>query len=378
MKIPQHHVIIRVSSETDHIIKTNVVDQHGKRVEFIIPIIKDDSNALKYNRIYGEVVHVPDKVGDVEPYYLDYPGFPTPARYRDSVSCSRLSFTMTRGTRMLTDEEKKRVREFYQCTTYQDKYVRAETVDIPEGSKAYFHYLSITDQNYMGKDDKGKLFKIPCEKIICYVQDREIHCVNGYVLIDKHWNEDFQDIEIEGMTIKAKLTASGLVAGVTETPEPLMGHLRFRGESPTKRENTYVGDMVLFSKNSEWENTIEGHLYYTMREWDIIAYYDKVNKIFIPDGDYVKIRPSHPQAKLIIAPEQYLVAPEMGEVVDVGDIPDIGLINGDYVHYNRKSIYNVHHKGFDYVRYKDISMVTDPDVMVKVKGKQLAPYRKLT
>jgi len=102
MKIPQHSVIIRVSSETDHIIKTNVVDQHGKKVEFIIPIIKDDSNALKYNRIYGEVIHVPDKVGDVEPYYLDYPGFPTPARYRDSSSFSPRGRACTSRSRIET------------------------------------------------------------------------------------------------------------------------------------------------------------------------------------------------------------------------------------------------------------------------------------
>lgn len=379
-----NQVIIKVSAETDNVIEHNIVDDQGQKLHLIRPTFTGDSDSLKMNRIYGQVVSIPDKLEGLEPYFRNYPGFPPPAPYRTSDNLAR---SLTRNhQRKLTDEEKARVHNFYNCTPYSDTYVRPTNIDIEVGDKVYFHYLTICDQNYMGKDSDGmKLFRVSYDKIICKVLDGDIIPVNGFILVEPFFGEGYVDIEIENRKIRGRMTQSGIVTETKERPEPLQGVLRYRSINSDiggqMRWDTFIGDRILFlgaahvSPNAkEFENKIEGSVYNTVREWDIVAFWDKTFNKFVPDGDYVKIKPvHHNESTSIIIPEKYRIPAEMGVVEDCGRLISAYELQDEKVHFNRKSLFNIEHDGYIYVRYADITMVTDHDV--KLIGKQREKYR---
>lgn len=382
MRTIKNYVIVKVSAETDEVIEHNIVDQDGRKVHLIRPTFTNDSDSLKQNRIYGQVVAVPDKLEGMEPYYRNYPGFPPPAPYRIG---DNLAMSITRKfDRQLTEEEKSRVHNFYQCTPYSDTYTRPKDIEVKVGDKVYFHYLTIHHDNYMGKDKDGmKLFKVEYDKIICTVVDGTIIPVNGYVLIEQYYGDDYTEIDVLNRKMKVRMKGD-IVTEINERPEPLQGILRYRSSTPATigrtRWDTFLGDRVLFMGGSEWENKIEGKVYYTMREWDIVAYWDKVYGKFVPDGDYLKIKPIHQNEKTtLIIPEQYRLPAEMGVVEDCGSqIPtDTAFeVIQRKVHYNYKSLFNVDHGGYIYVRYMDVTMITDHEV--KTIGKQREKYRTYT
>jgi co-chaperonin GroES (HSP10) len=392
MRIPKNYVIVKVSEETERTFESKLVDKDGNKVQLIIPTFKDDAESLKHNRIYGEVVSVCGSLHKTQPYYREYPGFPAPSAYRSGEVVAKL--VKPRTERALTPEELKEARALYQCNPYEDKYCWPKIINVKPGDKVYFHYLVINDKNYMGKDGDFKLFRADYTSLICKIDGAKhfenIIPLNGYVLAEKKFDPDTKVVDVDGHDIRVKLTGSGLVAEIKEDAEPMLGYVRHREDHPhlinwQYREDIYNGDLILFlsyasmksGKIKTWENKIEDKIYYTLREWDIVAFYYKALSTFYPCGDYVKIKPEAYKEGSIVIPDQYKVPPEQGEVIFTPNWNEgIPVNRGDWVHYNRKSQYTIRHDGYVYVRKADISMITDRSVTVRVKGKQLEKYRK--
>lgn len=201
----------------------------------------------EYNRIYGTVVSVPKALSSAPMNYDREPiGYPPPKDFRHN-------------------------------------FVTLSDIDpvVQVGDKIYFHFNTIEEDNRVKQhfaDLSSKIFKVRYDNIICLVRDGEIQMVSGWVLVDKVFDPDIQEVELDGHKVKARTTKSGIITEVGVKPKSLIGTIRYIG-SPFKCDEdlgVYPGDQIVFSKESDWVNKIEGHEYYVMRQRDIIAKYEEV------------------------------------------------------------------------------------------------------
>ena len=200
----------------------------------------------EHNRIWGTVVSVPKKLSDAPLLYLkEEIGFPYP-----------------------------RNPEF--------KFVTLADINpiVKEGDKVYFHFNTISEDNRLKEyfaDIHSKIFKVRYDDIMCVVREGNIIMVGSWVLVDKVFDPDVKEVEVNGHMVMAKTTGSGLVTEIGVKPRPLAGTVVHIGDPFLCDEELEIvsGDQVLFTKESDWVNTIEGKEYYVMRQRDIIAKYEK-------------------------------------------------------------------------------------------------------
>lgn len=172
----------------------------------------------------------------------------------------------------------------YPKTDFDMKFVTLADIEpvVRVGDKIYFHFNTVTEDNRFKEhfaDTHSKVFKVRYDQIICVVRDGEIIPVGTWTLVEKVFDPDVQDIEIDGRKVKVKTTTSGLVTEVNVKPRPLAGTIAYIG-APFKCDpelDLSSGDQVLFTKESDWVNKIEGKEYYVMRQRDIIAKYEHVS-----------------------------------------------------------------------------------------------------
>jgi co-chaperonin GroES (HSP10) len=117
--------------------------------------------------------------------------------------------------------------------------------------------------------------------------------LNGNVLVDKYFDDDFEDVNVGDNTLRAKVK-QGLIVDLNEKPKHLTGTLRHIGLQigDDTRETIAPGELVMFRPSSEFENLIEGHEYYVMKQWDIMA------KVIRPDKELDELLADHPQIEV--------------------------------------------------------------------------------
>lgn len=126
-------------------------------------------------------------------------------------------------------------------------------IEVQLGDKAYFYYISFTDDNII--EHEGKMYlKIRYDSIICVVRNGEIKTIAGHVLLTPA-----KKTEIFLMHSVEKL--QDLTGIVEVVPTPYLGEDR----------QFEKGDKVYFYQDSDFENDIEGKKYYVMRQEYIIA-----------------------------------------------------------------------------------------------------------
>jgi co-chaperonin GroES (HSP10) len=136
--------------------------------------------------------------------------------------------------------------------------------------KVYFHYLVTSDEMYHIYDN---YYKVPYYWVFCAVRGADILPIGGWTLCEKIVEEDFNQVEVNGVKINAVLSESGLVTSVTKKPSIKYARLCYIGD-PLEEDiwlDILVGDRVAIDVNCNFTNKIEGKEYYTIRQRHLLA-----------------------------------------------------------------------------------------------------------
>lgn len=373
MRANKDYLIIKVSSEMNDLLPTNIVDKNGKKIELLLDTTYQPN---KHRNICGEVVEVPSGLSTSKDMlaYEVYPGTPKPAVGRGHDRLMKNEEGLVASGIPMTAREVQGIRRLYRSNAYEPEIITYghQKIEIRKGDKVYFHFHTLCNENYIGRDEDGlMLFKVRYDKVFCYVRGSRLECINGVVLVEPKFDEDVKDIDDgTGKKIKGKTKQVGdveLVTEVSEKPKYLRGIVRHigKGIGPNKRELIITGEEVIFTKNSEFKNTIEGIEYYVMRQWDIVALVVYCISV-IPVGDYVRIDPVDYQYKgLIIVPEHCKASmkKDLGEISLKGELCTDEVELGCRVIFNHLSSQTVWLEEFNcyLVREGDILCYTDTE-----------------
>ncbi|KKN63256.1 hypothetical protein LCGC14_0503740 [marine sediment metagenome] len=336
IKAAYGHVIVKV----DDPMVTNI--NHGKL------ILKFDPTYDMYRnvKIAAEVVSPAAKLPKT-PFFTINPGFPKPMLPIQSYGNYPTSFTYT-----------------YVKTDMQPNQVEA-------GDLAYFHYLTLHENNYLGKDEKGmEYYKCSYDNIFCvfkghltktravkewkhYCYDKNPTMTNGYILVEPYWGTGFVEVEIdeighnlkptgEKRSIKVNMSPSGIIYDVYN--KPIYGHGTIRHIGCKINDMDYgiaEGDQVIYLHGSEFKNKIEGKEYYIMKQWDVVAKTD--HHKLIPVGDYVLMRSDRMEQSIVWTKKKKI--PVTGKILAIGNRVNY-LQPGDNVYYNHSSTWTVALSGY--------------------------------
>jgi co-chaperonin GroES (HSP10) len=146
--------------------------------------------------------------------------------------------------------------------------------DVQVGDKVYFHYLATFDENACLY---GNYYRIPYCWVFCVVRGPDIIPIGGWTFCEKmvEGEEEFSQVEVNGVKISAVTNSSGLVTSIGKKESTKVAIMRHIGK-PLKNINSIEvnsGEKVLIEKSLNFENTIEGKSYYTIRQGDILGKY---------------------------------------------------------------------------------------------------------
>jgi co-chaperonin GroES (HSP10) len=146
--------------------------------------------------------------------------------------------------------------------------------DVKVGDKVYFHYLATFDENACLY---GNYYRIPYCWVFCVVRGTDIIPIGGWTFCEKmvEGEEEFSEVEVNGVKISAVTNSSGLVTSIGKNESTRVAIMRHIGK-PLKNINSIEvnsGEKVLIEKSLNFENTIEGKSYYTIRQGDILGKY---------------------------------------------------------------------------------------------------------
>ena len=146
--------------------------------------------------------------------------------------------------------------------------------DVQVGDKVYFHYLATFDENACLY---GNYYRIPYCWVFCVVRGTDIIPIGGWTFCEKmvEGEEEFSQVEVNGVKISAVTNSSGLVTSIGKKESTKVAIMRHIGK-PLKNVNSIdvnSGEKVLIEKSLNFENTIEGKSYYTIRQGDILGKY---------------------------------------------------------------------------------------------------------
>lgn len=352
---PFNEVLIQSDTEVDDVIST------GK-----VTLFKDTTyDHHRSKRIYGTVAALPYRLS-TERIHQEDNFYPVARQYFPGEAISRQAVAQSRQfRRLLNTAEERKLRSRYSCGIYEPEYTRLDHQPIEGqiGDKAYFHYLALSNDTYIGQDeDHKRYYRVPYQNIFCFVRDGRTTMVNGYVQVEPYWNEDYQEIEVDGKLIRGKLKGD-LVVGLAEAPEYRTGVVRRKGKDYGKdtRSTVREGDIVLYDKGSEFKNTIEGKEVYLMQQWQIIAKKEsfimegKEHQTFLPVGNYVHLRVNKKKGIILTVKE---LLEDKATVLAKGE-------NCDYVSVGDEVIFNT---GAEFFNVNDTIFIKEGQILARYEN----------
>jgi co-chaperonin GroES (HSP10) len=320
-----HDVLVRSNTETDDVVKLDKVT-----------LFKDTSyDPHRSKRIYGEVVALPYRLRGSREHQEELI-FPEAKGYFGGESIARQAIKQSQiYRRALNVAEEKKFRSRYSSGHYEPSYtlISDQPIQGKPGDRAYFHYLALSDESYMGQDlEHNRYYRVPYDTIFCFVRGGVTYMANGYMQVEPYWNEEYQEIEVDGKKVRGKLKGN-LVIGLKEAPEFRTGTVVRRGLNYGRdtRSTIRESDIVIYTVGSEFKNTIEGKEVYLMKQWNIIAKRED-NKV-VPVGDYVHLRVKK-RTGIIMRMEDVLE--DIAEVISTGENCQYAK-PGDKVHFNTQA-----------------------------------------
>lgn len=219
-----------------------------------------------------------------------------------------------------------------------------KVIDIKKGDTIYFHYLSLSASNYLGRSKDGlELYKIGYEQLFCRVRGGKITMLNGFVAVSSFWDESYEDVYFPEMSVTGELTGKkrklrikqskgGIIYDINEKPLYRSGVVEHRGLAPDEKFYAVAGGhRIIYSDFSEFKNVIEGTEYYMMKLWNIVAVYK--NRSIEPMIDYVLIDVTPAKKSFLIIPQKYKKDPDEGRILAIGSEVK-NLVVGDDVKFN--------------------------------------------
>jgi co-chaperonin GroES (HSP10) len=167
----------------------------------------------------------------------------------------------------------------------EHKIICAEVVAVPDaledwcrivpevqvGDKAYFHYNALREEGAI--PGLQGLFTIEYDFVFAVVRQERIVMIGGKILAEPIFDEGVVDIEIDGGTIKGKMTPSGIVTEINSGPKLSVARLAHIGQ-PLKGEelpDIAIGDTFVYINNADFRRIVEGHQYFLMDQEDILV-----------------------------------------------------------------------------------------------------------
>jgi co-chaperonin GroES (HSP10) len=321
--------------------------------------ILDEKQDTIYNphdrkTIKGTVVEPPRKVSEFI-YYMVYEGHPKPQSYREG-GINRVSG--------LTQ---------YNCSAHTPEFITSKNtpIEVTKGDTVYFHYLSNDNKNTLEID--GEYYHMIEYRNLFAVKsnNNELKMLNNRVFVKPYYDQKYKDVELGKATIKAELTDSGLVAEIKSSPKAQFGVVEHIGEGYGPEAKTLSkGDIVIFTKGSEFTNEIDGEEYYTMKHEDIAA--TVIDGFIIPLQNWVVIKKDTRIKKdTLVGENEYNPKIHQGKIITLTDERVQIIAQSDY----QRRVGNETNRDL-YSRTKSYSakssMIPDTGVVISCVSKELA------
>ena len=194
-----------------------------------------------------------------------------------------------RAESCFTDSVKVGALDLYLDTSYRPDHhrvIKAKVASIPRGidkrhhsiggitptvcvgDLVYFHYGVLTEENRLDLD--GEVFyRLDYDAVFCRVVDGVISMVGSWVLAEPMYGDDVQEVELsDGVMGKVKMSASGIVVDASPTPLDNRAILKHIGENDF---GLVGGECVWITSDCNFENDIEGNIFWTFRQENILA-----------------------------------------------------------------------------------------------------------
>lgn len=137
------------------------------------------------------------------------------------------------------------------------------TMDLQVGDKVYFNYLTIHPDNLVWHEDK-EYYQVEYFNIFCYIRDGKMHMTNSWVFVEPLEEE-----------VSSHYGNSSIIIpqAYRKKKNYKIGRLRHIGTPQRNEPSLKVseGDYVVYAKNADFANEIEGEVMYTMRQKDLFA-----------------------------------------------------------------------------------------------------------
>jgi co-chaperonin GroES (HSP10) len=138
------------------------------------------------------------------------------------------------------------------------------------GDKVYFHFNSIDADSRMETDiEKKPNYLVHCGSIFCIVRNGKIIMYASRVLAEPIFDDDV----VEDGGIRVKKTKSGIITEINVGHNTKKARLSYIGNPLAHQSPVDVapGEVIYYTRDADFENEIEGKIYFCMLQEDLLA-----------------------------------------------------------------------------------------------------------
>lgn len=143
--------------------------------------------------------------------------------------------------------------------------------EVEVGDKLYFHYNALSEDSLIPGSEG--LFVIPYDMVFCSVRDSQIIPLAGKIFCSAVYDSDVVDMEIDGQIKKCRATPGGIITEINCKYSDRLAKLEYIGTPMIGKEKPDVqpGEVIVYIKDGDFQNNIEGIDYFVMNQQDILA-----------------------------------------------------------------------------------------------------------
>lgn len=165
--------------------------------------------------------------------------------------------------------------ELYKVTDFRPEWdknlfgiVYEDSETLKKGDKVYWHYMVSEDEQNIFEHEGKTLIRVPLDKVFCYVRDGQLFAHRDYVLSLPVYDDNIEEVEIEGKKAVVKMSESGLVISTDVSHKKNWSKIHFIGENDLELSKD---DLVFMRKNNHHKYEIEQTWYHIFEQDQILA-----------------------------------------------------------------------------------------------------------
>jgi co-chaperonin GroES (HSP10) len=160
------------------------------------------------------------------------------------------------------------------------RYIDSIVPEVQVDDIVYFSYVAVSKTSII--EHEGKSYcNINYSSILCVIRNGEIIPIGGNILCEEYFGPTAKPMEIDGKTVYAETSRSGLVTGIAKASN---NHavVKIVGK-PLKEDDQELepGDVVMFPTKFGFKNNIEGIDYVFLKYWDLHAIVGKSSEVLV-------------------------------------------------------------------------------------------------